>query len=167
MEPTIVRRDRILLVGLGFFGDPFASSGGWTEENEIGRLWSRFIAFLTKHGDRIRHLCEQDVSCEIHISHEETPEKGHFEVFVGVEVERLEDVPIEMSVKVLPPTSFAVFTLKGEQITSDWARTVYGEWLPQAGYEEAYPLMIQRYDQRFKGLDRIDESELDIYIPVK
>jgi AraC family transcriptional regulator len=167
MEATIVQKDRILLVGLGFFGDPFASSGGWTEENEIGRLWNRFLAFLTKHGERIKHVREEQVSCEVHISHEETAEKGHFEVFVGVEVERLEDVPVEMSVKVLPPTQYAVFTLRGEQITSDWARTIYGEWMSQSGYEEAHPFMIQRYDARFKGLDQIDESELDIYVPVR
>jgi len=44
MEPTIVERNQITLVGFGFFGDPFAASGGWMEENEIGRLWNRFVA---------------------------------------------------------------------------------------------------------------------------
>ena len=42
MEPRIVESERIILVGFSFFGDPFALSAGWTEENEIGRLWQRF-----------------------------------------------------------------------------------------------------------------------------
>ncbi|GEM_PF-3859724 len=41
MEPTIRELDQIILVGFSFFGDPFAESSGWTEENEIGRLWNR------------------------------------------------------------------------------------------------------------------------------
>jgi len=41
MQPTFVERDQIILVGFGFLGDPFATSGGWTEENEIGRLKQR------------------------------------------------------------------------------------------------------------------------------
>ena len=36
MEVRVVEKDQMLLVGLSFFGDPFKSSAGWTEENEIG-----------------------------------------------------------------------------------------------------------------------------------
>lgn len=118
MEPTIVERNQIMLVGFSFLGDPFAASGGWTEENEIGRLWNRFVAYVTHHGDRIKHIKDPEVGYEVHITHEETTAKGHYEVFVGVEVAHLEDVPVELSVKILPPTQYAVFTLKGEQITS-------------------------------------------------
>ena len=46
MEPKIVERERITLVGLSFFGDPFREKGGWTEQNEIGRLWSRFMSIF-------------------------------------------------------------------------------------------------------------------------
>ncbi len=46
MEPKITDRERISLAGLSFFGDPFKEKGGWTGENEIGRLWKRFMAYL-------------------------------------------------------------------------------------------------------------------------
>lgn len=40
MKPTkIFDSPDIVLVGLSFFGDPFRTNAGWTEENEIGRLW--------------------------------------------------------------------------------------------------------------------------------
>jgi predicted transcriptional regulator YdeE len=39
--------------------------------------------------------------------------------------------------------------------------------LPDAGYEMTGDYSFQRYDERFKGMDRIAESVLDVYIPVK
>lgn len=167
MEPAIVERNKIVLVGFSFFGDPFATSGGWTEENEIGRLWNRFETYMAHHGDRVKHIKDPKVGYEVHIAHEETAAKGHLEIFVGLEVTQLEHVPVELSMKVLPPAKYAVFTLKGKQITSDWPKMIYQEWMPASGYQEAYPYMFQLYDQRFKGLEHLDASVLDAYVPVK
>ncbi len=166
METRIVESDRIVLVGFSFFGDPFAASGGWTEENEIGRLWSRFIAYIEQHGERIQ-LVDAMVGYEVHIEHPETAAKGHYEVFVGAKVAQLQDVPVQLLVKVLPPTRYAVFTLVGEEITADWSKHIYAEWMPAAGYQKAHPFMFELYDERFKGIDHLDESIIDIYVPVK
>jgi predicted transcriptional regulator YdeE len=59
-----------------------------------------------------------------------------------------------------------VFTLRGEQITSDWSRMI-DDWMLDAGYSSAYPYGFQLYDQRFKGLDDLEASELDVYFPIK
>ena len=109
MEPTIVEKGQIILVGFSFYGDPFAESGGWTEENEIGRLWRRFEAFMIGNAGRIKHVKDSLVGYEIHIWSEETATKGHADVFAGIEVEKLEDVPMEILVKILPPTTYAVW----------------------------------------------------------
>ena len=167
MEPTIVEKSQITLVGFSFFGDPFQASAEWTEENEIGRLWKRFITYLMNNPDRIKHVKADRVSYEVQIEHEETASKGNFQVFVGVEVEKLEDVPLELVVKILPPTRYAVFTLHGAQITSDWPLMIYGEWLPSSGYQAAFNYHFQYYDQRFKGLENLDESVVEIYVPIK
>ncbi len=167
MEATIVKREQIVLVGFTFFGDPFAASEGWTEENEIGRLWQRFMAYMAQHGGCVKHIENPAVYYEVHIMHEDTDVKGHIEVFVGMQVARLEDVPVQLAVKMLPATDYAVFTLVGEQIISDWPRMIYQEWMPESGYETAHSFMFQFYDQRFKGLDQIDASVLDVYVPVK
>ncbi len=53
VEPRLVDKDQIILVGFSFFGDPFKFSGGWSEENEIGRLWKRFMAYLQEAGHPI------------------------------------------------------------------------------------------------------------------
>ena len=39
-----------MLVGLSFYGDPFDTSGVWTEENHIGRTWQRLMSYLEQHG---------------------------------------------------------------------------------------------------------------------
>ena len=78
-----------------------------------------------------------------------------------------EEVPIELLVKILPSTTYAVFTFKGEQITSDWARMIYHEWMAGSGYQVAHKYSFQLYDQRFKGLENLDDSEIDVYVPVK
>jgi predicted transcriptional regulator YdeE len=165
MEPKIVERDPMLLVGFSFFGDPFAESAGWTEENEIGRLWNRFMAFLAEKGDGIRHVLDEQVAYEVHVESPETPAKGHQEVFVGLEVDRLADLPVELLVKVLPACTYAVFTLKGEQIASDWSMSI-GEWMQRSPYEPVGGFGYQRYDQRFRGVDNLAASELDVYVPI-
>ena len=167
MEPTLVEKPQITLVGLSFFGNPFAVSGGWTEENEIGRLWNRFMAYLTLHRDRLKHVLSDTVAYEVHIEHQETKLTGEYEVFAGLEVATLEDVPVELSVKILPPATYAVFTLEGKQIISDWPKTIVGEWMARSGYQSAYTYGFERYDERFKGVQNIDESVLDVYVPVK
>ena len=166
MEPKLVSMGQMTLVGFSFFGDPFRVSAGWTEENEIGRLWNRLMAFLEEHRPRIRHVSSWEVMYEVHVEHPETAQSGEFEVFCGLEVELLEDLPVELVSKVLPATTYAVFTLRGEQITSDWNMLISG-WLSRSGYQRAFAYGIQRYDERFKGLDLVEESVLDVYVPVR
>jgi AraC family transcriptional regulator len=167
MEPTrMIKRPRLRLAGFSFYGDPFAFSDGWSMDNEIGRLWQRLMTFLAAHDDHIPGMTDEQAMFEVHIEHPETRSKGLFEVFVGVPVDELDGLPVELVVKVLPPVRYAVFTLRGTIITSDWGKDIYQEWLPQSGYREAYPYNFQYYDERFKGMDRVAESVLDIYVPV-
>jgi predicted transcriptional regulator YdeE len=167
MEPEIVEKGQMLLLGFSFFGDPFAESGGWTEENEIGRLWQRLIAYLETHGAQIRHLSEPEVMYEVHVADEEAAARGHFQVFAGLEVDALEDVPPELLVKVLPATTYAVFTLRGAEIVSDWSKMIDEGWLAGSPYEPAYAYGFQRYDHRFKGVDQIEDSVLEAWVPVR
>lgn len=166
-EPIIVESPGLLVVGLNFFGDPFASSAGWTEENEIGRLWQRMMRYLEHHPDAIRHPRDPDAMLEIHLWNETAEQTGEYDVFVGMTVTVVENVPVDLLVKVLPATTYAVFTLEGEEITGDWAKSIYAEALPAAGYQTAHDYMIQWYDARFQGLDQVADSKLDVYIPVK
>jgi predicted transcriptional regulator YdeE len=167
MEPRIVTEKEWLVVGMSFYGDPFGQAAGWSEDNEIGRLCSRFIGFCSHNPTAIKHVLDPGAFLEIHAETEETATKGFYEVFVGLRVEKLEHVPVECVSKVLPATQYAVFTLRGEQITSDWGKLIYTDWMPSSGYCVSHRYGIQYYDHRFKGLDRIEESALDVYVPIK
>lgn len=125
------------------------------------------MAYLARHGPEIKHAAEEDVAYELHLEHPETPQTGEYEVFVGLEVGALEDVPLALCVKILPPATYAVFVLQGEEIVSDWGQKIYEEWMPGAGYESAGAYGLQRYDRRFKGLDRLAESLIEVYVPVR
>jgi predicted transcriptional regulator YdeE len=163
MNPKVVTEKEWLVVGMSFYGDPFSQASGWSEDNEIGLLWKRFMAFDLA---RIQHRTALDTFLEIHIETPETAAQGVFEVFAGVRVDRLEDVPVECVVKVLPAAQYAVFTLEGQQIVSDWSNALR-DWLSSLGYARSVKYFVQSYDSRFKGMDKIDESVLDAYIPIK
>lgn len=162
MQPVVQHYPRIILAGFSFFGDPFHSHAGWTEANEIGRLWQRLIRYLSQPEHPFGHPTQ---SYEIHLQNHETAQTGEYEVFVGFEVSDLDQVPVELCLKILPKGEYAVFTLRGEAVQSD--ECIIDQWLASNGYRMAHQLFIQRYDERFKGLDRLSESELDLLVPVQ
>lgn len=166
MEPRIIVLERQIIAGFGFFGDPFAAGSGWTEENEIGQLWQRFMRFWEEQGSKTPELIPA-FWYEIHTITDECREKGFFDVFVGVGATEMNGLIPGLLYKILPEGTYAVFTLSGQMITSDWSHEMEESWLPASGYRERLPMAVQRYDGRFKGLDRIAESELDVLVPVE
>jgi AraC family transcriptional regulator len=165
MPPKITQKRKIILVGMDFFGNPYEKAGGWSEQNAIGQLWKRFENFYQNKKDPIKHSVSES-GYELWIDFEEEKETKNKYIFVGVEVEKIEDLPLELIAKILPETRYAVFTLKGQKIKSDWS-LIWKKWLPDAGLETSFDFMIEYYDsQRFKGMDNPD-SELDIYVPIR
>jgi DNA gyrase inhibitor GyrI len=168
MKARLVEMPALWLVGFDFFGDPFRSHGGWSAENEIGRLWQRWMNYLETAPSSLDAVKEMAVMYEVHIYHPETLQTGELEVFTGVEVAQVQvmELPLEVVVKRVPGGRYAVFTLTGEEIVSDWLWQLDTEWLPALGVQRLATHSFQRYDARFKGMDRIAESELDVYIPL-
>ncbi len=165
LNPQITELPAMALAGFSFFGDPFHSHAGWTEENEIGRVWQRLTVFYEALPAEERHNADETVWYELHLEHPGSIEKGEWEIFVGYQIKQPEAHAIELSLKHLPAMTWAVFPLKGAQIGSFDAE--YQTWLAASAYEEAYPLLIERYDSRFKGMDHLEESELDYLVPVR
>jgi AraC family transcriptional regulator len=166
MKPKIKDKRKIVLVGMDFYGGPYQEAGGWSMQNAIGQLWTRFNIFYQKKKNSIKHLVSE-AGYELWIDFEGEEDTKNNYIFVGVEVEKLDDLPIELVARILPETRYAVFTLKGDEIKSDWPSKILSPWLTEAGLEQSYTYIIEYYDsQRFKGMDDVD-SELDIYVPVK
>lgn len=168
MEPKIITQEQLSLIGFSFYGDPFRLSPGWTSENEIGRLWSRFMTYTETNREQMEaFVIHPGIAYEVHIYNETTMETGQFEVFVGVKLANIAQAPLDTVIKVLPAAQYAVFTIRGQQIVEDWPLAIYQEWLPNSAYESAHNFHIQYHDGSFKGFDQLDESSLDVYVPVK
>lgn len=103
-------------------------------------------------------------SYEIHLQYPETLQTGEYEVFAGFAIETLDQVPVELGLKILPAGDYALFTLRGEQIRGD--EPFVDRWLTESGCRLVAPVYIQRYDQRFKGLDQLADSEIDLLVPI-
>lgn len=168
MLPKISELKQPILMGMSFYGDPFDSHTGWDEENHIGHLWKRFLGYLQHHPEVQSRQKPSGACYEVHIYSDETREKGLFEVFVGVEIdiEDARNIPIELSVKALPRTQYAIFSFKGDQIKSDWEKLLQ-DWLQSSGYQCSHSFNFQYYDDRFKGLENLEESALDVYFPIE
>jgi predicted transcriptional regulator YdeE len=165
METELVSLHSLLLGGLCFYGDPISSKGGWDTENEIGKTWSRFSEFLMENPERPYSSHGRNMY-EVHIYGNETKSKGYFEVFVGEEVNTAQ-LPIRLSSKFIPSSDYLKITLNGKEITGDWWHKLDTKIMPSSGAKRNSTYIIQAYDERFKGMDKIEDSILTVFIPIE
>lgn len=165
MNAELVSLDSLLLGGVSFYGDPFSAKGGWDAENEIGRTVSRFIDFIDENPER-PYSCQKQSIYEVHVYNRETAVKGYFEVFVGEEVNTSE-LPVSLDLKFIAASRYLKITLRGSEITGDWWQKLDKELIPSSGVVRNSAYLIQAYDERFKGMDNIEDSIMDVYIPVE
>ena len=165
-EPQITQKISFQLLGCTYYGNPFHSAEEWTIENEVGKLWQRFMTLAGKYASILSSIStNNNIGYEIHIEPEEYKTTKKYYVFVGVEVTNIKEVPLEMFVKILTETRYANFTTKVHD--KDSGAYIFKEWMPKKGYGQAYPYVIEAYDsRRFKGIND-SESEIDWFIPVK
>lgn len=165
MKTELVSLDSLLLGGVNFYGDPVSTKGGWDAENEIGKTWNRFVEFITQNTMRPYSLHKRYMY-EVHIYGGETAAKGYFEVFVGEEVNTAQ-LPVSLSAKYIYAADYLKITLSGKEITGDWWQKLDTDIIPSIGVKRNPAYLIQAYDERFKGMDRIEDSILDVFIPIK
>ena len=103
-------------------------------------LREKGLAASAKREDReasqgvVSLVVDGNVGFELHVEPVEYPETHCFYVMVGVEILDPIGLPLELSVKVLPAGTYAIFTLRGPEITSDWPDLIYKGWLPDSGH---------------------------------
>lgn len=165
MKTELAYLDSMLLGGVDFYGDPISAKGGWDAENEIGKTWQRFSAFITENPER-PYSYNKPFFYEVHIYGSETEKKGYFEVFVGEEVNTAQ-LPVALSTKFIPASDYLKITLYGKEVTGDWWLKLDTEIIPASGLKRKSAYLIEAYDERFKGMDKIEDSILDVYIPVE
>ncbi len=152
MQVKIVEQEGMILVGV-------VAVGSSVEDIDISKLWQRFIA---KYGDVQRKV--EGKNYEMHVWDELAPPKHY--CFIGVEVEEIKDLPIELFMKAIPRHTYAVFTHCFRDGGYGQAYKNIDKWLKSSQYTDPYNFDIQCYDERFQGPDD-PESVMEFYIPVK
>lgn len=152
MKPRIVSKDPLKLVGMAYHG-----YHGDVQFRDVAALWQRFISrsstIANAKGEGAYGVCFDDKG-------EDQP----FSYIACIEVDSLEDIPIEMVGKTLPANDYAVFTLRGIGNIGKTYQYAYGTWLPNSDYVLAGDYDFEYYGPQFKD---DAESEMEIWIPVK
>ncbi|WP_186438482.1 GyrI-like domain-containing protein [Cohnella terricola] len=135
---------------------------------EIPAFWQRYME--EKMGERLSGLAV--TNAEYGICDEFDMDSGEFSYIIGVEVKEGAEAPEGTIRRTYPEQTYAVFTTPKvepdrftEAIQSTWG-AIFGEWLPQSGYEHAAAAEIEYYDERC-WRDRNELLEMDIYIPIQ
>ena len=153
MEPEIINNSKMYLVGV-------IESGKNLNDINIRELWEKF----QKLEEQINHEIP-GIRYEVHIEDNNSKPIRHF-CFIGVEIEKIEDIPIEMFVKEIPSGNYLTFTHKFKDGGFKTAFEKIYNWLKNSEYKSAYPFDIQSYDPSYKG-PKDPESEVEILIPIK
>lgn len=167
MKPIIIEQKIFKLLGCVFYGDPFHEAEEWTYENEIGKLWERFGKSFVKYASLLKRISTNwNIGYELHLEPAEYKKTKNYYVMVGMEVNNIDEIPLEMFVKILPKVDYVKFTTTIENKDEEGMQ-VFKNWIPENGLEQAYPFIIESYDQnRYKGLDN-PNSEIDWFIPIR
>jgi len=153
MEPEIITNSKMYLVGV-------IESGKNLSDVNIGKLWKKFETLE----DQIKHEIP-GIRYEIHIENKNSQPVRHF-CFIGIEVEKIEDIPIEMFVKEIPEGEYVSFTHQFKDGGFKEAFEKIYTWLKNSKYKSSHPFDIQSYDPSYKGPDD-PNSEVEILIPVE
>ena len=91
-----------------------------------------------------------------------------FDYTIGMEKESYTEIPEGFEEVKIPANKYAVYTFKGK-IESDnvskFIEDIYMKWMPEEKLECSAGYSFEYYDERWA--DESDDSEFDIYVPIK
>lgn len=152
MESKIIEKEKLILVGL---------INNATKNSNFGAYWDVFF----KEQSKIKRV-NNTTFYGLETYSNDFTETCTWYYMPSVEVETIEEIPSNMFIKVLPKSTYAVFTIKwefGKNVgkTFDY---IFQSWLPNSGYKVGLAFDFEYYDERFDIQN--PDSEMDIYIPI-
>ncbi|MCP1224023.1 GyrI-like domain-containing protein [Sebaldella sp. S0638] len=91
-----------------------------------------------------------------------------FDYTIGMEKESYTEIPEGFEEITLPANKYAVYTFKGKiggENVSKFIEDIYMKWMPEEKLEYGGEYSFEYYDERWE--DDSDNSEFDIYVPIK
>lgn len=158
----IVERPEVALVGIEakttneLEGDP--------DSARIPELWNRFYG--TGVPNRVSHKSGDGNLLELYTDYA-SDETGEYTVFIGYEVERVDDVPEGLVSRTIPAAKYLVFTSERgpvvESVQAAW-RQIWSMSPDDLGEKRAFVADFEVFDSR--SADSSD-GEVDIYLSVR
>jgi AraC family transcriptional regulator len=163
MEPEIVELGEMTVVGI----QSLISS----KHNLIPKLWEKFMS----RDKEVKHMSNKNAAFGVSFDMQEIPSEGEdakkeyqFFYLVGLAVDGTNNIPEGMTYKKVLAHKYAKFTHKGllSKLTETY-NDIFSKWLPASEYtyDPVTGCDLEWYDNRFK-MDS-EESEFDIYVPIK
>jgi AraC family transcriptional regulator len=154
-DPLISDQPKLILAGFAYHGD--------NTNFELPALWRSLMQ--QKHLIPSQRSPQQTYGLWCYPDNFQTHRK--FDYLAGVEMEAIAGVPASFSVKELKPFQYAHFEHIGmlKNIRQTYIY-IYGEWLPQSGYQLTGNYDLEYYDEQFTGAER-EDSVLNILVPIK
>jgi AraC family transcriptional regulator len=155
MSPELTQLPRLHLIGVSTYGT--------SAEGLFGQTWER----LSLLQDRIRNCPNPQVAYGVNLYPPEFTDARKWNYLAAVQVSTLEDIPLSAFAVTLPPSLYAIFTVRGglEEVPAVYRRA-YNEWLPQSDYQLSHPFDFERYDERFHP-DHPQDSLMEFCLPVR
>jgi len=151
LQPKFVEKEGFQVIGMRYFG---ANQNG-----EIPKLWDDFCPQMKN----VPNVCQPDVAVGVCSN---MNDDGEFEYVAALIVDSVDEVPENMVARTVPAQNYAVFTHKGKLDTLQKTyQEIYCNWLPNSEFEYHKGPDFEWYDHRFDP--HSDESEFDIYVPVR
>lgn len=150
-EIRIVSLEKFYVVGMEYLGK--------NENNEISRMWDRFIPRIPE----VHHLADgPEVSFGICA---EEKGSGLIDYVAGLPVKQLADIPQGMVGREVPAQTYVVMPAHGLEDIGPTYNRILKEWMPTSGYQPADGPDFEYYPEDFNPND--PESIVDIYFPIK
>ena len=149
MKPEIVDRERLVLAGVTY-------CAGDVSDIDIHELWNVYGQSEPSIKNRI-----DGYWYELHIGKEQG--NGIYSVTAGTEISELMDLPIEISIKIIPAGRYAHFAHCMKEGGFGEAFAKVDNWVKKSG-TGTKDFGLQLYDNEFNPKDK--NSILHIYIPL-
>lgn len=152
-EPRIVTRGPMTVVGVTLFGSP--------EVTDLAQAWTLF-------GDVAGELAwvrETKLVYGLQVYPPAFPHVFAYTYMACVELPAELEVPLRMFRKDIPAARYAVVESEdGVEGIAEAYRWLYEEWLPESGYELAFPFDFEQYEGTGSGED--ESEEISVWVPI-
>lgn len=154
-QPELVTLDELKLVGIQFYYD-------LSQKNDLSEPWQMLMDNLNE----IKHLSQPCKYFQVQYWLDNQTTNGIF-FYAAVQVDRVEDLPLALTAKIIPSQDYFKFKHKGRSnevhYTYDY---IYGTWLPDTSFQLDSAFNFELYGDEYLGPYN-DESISEIYIPMK